>query len=449
MQDWIVILFFSVPACFGGMTGLCFRTKKIHDPFPPSLVCLAMTLASLWFRIYLWTGMFWTGYVPTGCEGAIERFVWWCLAFDVALVVATALALCLLPACNPRDTRKGGYHRGYALLGMVFFVPIFFHGFISRHLLVSNPGIWMDAHDACTFITIAWLVGLWLCIFYGAGTVLALVRVARFGAEATRSLALLAGNAAPIVLLRSFDVDRKTVFGRTMDEALCSAAVRAGVPVVSLCAPDEFLPTGGSVKIQAKDDTWKEVVLTLLHRCRAVIMCEGVTEGLRWEVRSFNTIVAPSRFFIITPPFSFRMRTWFQCTTAAIPWHWSLHKKDIRQIFGFVWTKFCSFLRAEGINVGTYVPESKTVIEFDDDWKETCRTRWKNGESLLRSVLEKTLVQQPGKESFEQLAKSVQLLEIENTLDKTTSRRIKFATMTALASVASIAFAGMMLAVVP
>jgi len=194
------------------------------------------------------------------------------------------------------------------------------------------------------------------------------LRYARIAHECERTLSALGAGAAPILLLRSFQLDQQV--GKTnLDEELCRDFSQTNVPVISLCDPDEDVPSGGSIKLRARDDGWKDMIRKLLPMCRAVVMFEGVTDGLNWEVDTLRSIVPPERFFIATPPEKYRIFAWLACPSWLIGLHRFVSKKDIAAAYEFVWGRFRSRLSRAGIVIPEKSVQGDRVIVFGEDWQ--------------------------------------------------------------------------------
>ena len=129
-----------------------------------------------------------------------------------------------------------------------------------------------------------------------------LIRLDRLKYPSTRSLNALSHNNSPIVLLRSFKIDSyPATNGKVFDETICENLDLDSNPIISLANPDEILPSGGSLKIQAKDAEWKEVVREVLKNCRAVILVEGLSDGLHWEISKLKEYLNYKQLFVLIP----------------------------------------------------------------------------------------------------------------------------------------------------
>lgn len=117
---------------------------------------------------------------------------------------------------------------------------------------------------------------------------------------------------APVVYLRSFDVDRRlsrrplaigrVLASRTEEEQLV-VALRESGPVVALGRPGERLPRLGAERVYVEDADWRQQVLSWFARAALVVIHVPAkpTEGLTWEVEHVLGTVALDRLvFLVT-----------------------------------------------------------------------------------------------------------------------------------------------------
>jgi len=146
----------------------------------------------------------------------------------------------------------------------------------------------------------------------------------------------------PVLYLRSFESDSARVtgalaeilpmfpvwMGETFEEALAPAVNRFG-PFVALGNPVDYLPTRGAVKAYQKDDAWQEFVLDLLRRAGVVILQEGATPGLRWELTQVRQRCSPSDVFLVTPDKSFARGGWDGFAKLLRETGWRVPDRDV------------------------------------------------------------------------------------------------------------------------
>jgi hypothetical protein len=107
-------------------------------------------------------------------------------------------------------------------------------------------------------------------------------------------------------LLLPLHVDR---IGKSLEQFLGPEISQFG-PFVALGNPDDYLPTLGAAKVYQTDDRWQETLLELLSRAAIILLMEGKTPGLRWELRQVRQRCSPRSVFIVTPPRRFKRPGW-------------------------------------------------------------------------------------------------------------------------------------------
>ena len=189
------------------------------------------------------------------------------------------------------------------------------------------------------------------------------------------TLSSINSHVAPILFLRSFELNKSMIGGKSFDEYLCGGFEINEQPVVSLADPDIGF-TNGTIKLQAKDDVWKDAVIELFKNCRAVIMFEGKSDGLNWEIDNIRKYIPHNHFFIATPPEHYRCVAWF----SGDPYYSSVGSKvetwfhryffstTIQHAYDFIWNRFSSRLNQAGIKLPLQNPGSGKLITFDSDW---------------------------------------------------------------------------------
>lgn len=187
-------------------------------------------------------------------------------------------------------------------------------------------------------------------------------------------------NKAPIVLLRSFEIMAKENGSTGVDEQLFRPFVLSGFPVISLGDPDSE-KYGGSIKFEAKDDKWQTAIELILSDTSAVLMLEGKTDGLNWEISKIKQYIDPKHFFVLTLPKKMRMDCWYPRNAE---WFMPNREKKAQAAFAFLWKSFASKLVEEGINVPTDNPGSGVVLMFDENWNVSAKIEYANGDELLR-----------------------------------------------------------------
>lgn len=214
------------------------------------------------------------------------------------------------------------------------------------------------------------------------------------------TLSEVTSTKSPIVFLRSFELNRSTVSTYTMDEHLCKGFSTRQQPVISLADPDIAF-SSGTIKIQADDMTWKEAIVNLFKSCRAVIMFEGKSDGLNWEIENIRQYIPYDRFFVATPPEDYRIVAWAIAdgngggywNTASkfrVKLAQKTDKKGIAHAFSFIWKKFHDKMQINGISIPANEPGSGCLISFDANWNTKEIYTGLNGGDFFNKIIEIT-----------------------------------------------------------
>lgn len=243
-----------------------------------------------------------------------------------------------------------------------------------------------------------------LMIFYMNFAAKSLIRLDRLKYPSTRSLNALSHNNSPIVLLRSFKIDSyPAANGKVFDETICGNIDLESNPIVSLANPDEILPSGGSLKIQAKDTEWKEVVKEVLKNCRAVILVEGLSDGLHWEISKLKEYLDHKQLFVLVPSRTYRELAWCYNDEAgnglyAImrnAHHFMLKitfsgRKDRKKILNTIWLNFSSKLQQFGIKTPDCFPGDNCLLSFDEQWNSIKQEGLNKMQQILNFIVSQT-----------------------------------------------------------
>lgn len=269
-------------------------------------------------------------------------------------------------------------------------------------------------------------VAFWGLPFWGL-TLLQAIRSNRL-VHSFQTISTIKNDNPPILYLRSFGLDKiPALNNQTFDEYLFKPI--ANRIIISLANPDEIMPSGGSIKIQSKDDFWKNAVIHLLQESDVVIMALGDTDGIKWEISQLRNHLKPSQVFIVIPPYYYACLAWCDyfgkkyellaeyagyasrnlAQIISLPFTYYQNIKIIQQL----WSLFSEKLRAEGLNVSELFPGFNKIISFNQDWEAKCEVR-KPHEAL------KTLLPPPSENNFcyDHLAKVLQKYEVNGYLPK-------------------------------
>jgi hypothetical protein len=247
-----------------------------------------------------------------------------------------------------------------------------------------------------------------------------------------RSLTALSHNNSPIVFLRSFKIDSTpTVNGKVFDETICENLDLEEHPIISLANPDDILPSGGSLKIQAKDSEWKEVVQEILKNCRAVILVEGQSDGLHWEISKLKDYLSSDQLYVLVPADIYRELAWCYNDEAGaglysiirngsrIISHLTVSgKKNTKELLNSIWSDFSLKLQRFGINTPEEFPGNECIIGFDDQWNSIVRTDISKMREMFKYVLSRTAKYNNSDFDYSRLAEKIASFEVNGFLNK-------------------------------
>ncbi|HEX5998609.1 MAG TPA: hypothetical protein VFZ16_04305 [Hyphomicrobiaceae bacterium] len=126
-------------------------------------------------------------------------------------------------------------------------------------------------------------------------------------------------DRAPVVFLRSFDQDKAAidtttrdpflrlaagvVVSRTIDEILLENASPYG-PVIAIGDPRDPTPPLGAARVfvPGENASWQDVVTGLVTASKAVVICPGKSEGVRWELDLVDRVGAAERTIYLANP---------------------------------------------------------------------------------------------------------------------------------------------------
>ena len=188
-----------------------------------------------------------------------------------------------------------------------------------------------------TTIIIALLLLIWiLFIYYETGIqstwilVVLFLIVVKGSRLHKRSLASIAKleltaleNEPYVLFLRDFKIDKivarpsnirlnvlDSILGITIDNYL-TEYLKEHITLVALGSPDDYLPTLGAKKIYLPDEKWQDYITKYLHNAALIIILEGSSEGLRWELSYIKKNILPENIKIISLPKEFKKHSLF------------------------------------------------------------------------------------------------------------------------------------------
>lgn len=297
---------------------------------------------------------------------------------------------------------------------------------IFNAIIILKGWKWEDTTEIIAIVIYASFFALFItiCLF------LTYVRLDRIKIPALRSLASLRSNKAPIVLLRSFKLDSIPYWNnKTFDEMICENLDLSDNPIISLADPDQILPTGGSLKIQTKDEYWKTVAEEIICNCRAIILVEGDSEGLSWEVDKVRKIYAnePGKVFIMVPPNKYRYLAYcvenqkagiIQNFPASISKLFSPLKT--KKVLNSVWEAFAAYMTKQGYNLPQSFPGDNCILGFDSKWNPRPILKVHESKDLFSAFL-KTIPDVPSRTfDYGNLAQKIADFEVNGFMSQET-----------------------------
>lgn len=313
------------------------------------------------------------------------------------------LAITLMPQIGNRSMRKVSgntdYHKMAIRICSISSAYVLCSYLIQRFI----SGYWYgNTTDSIIFSSAVFLLGaVFVRVYY-----IQLNRYERIKDEAERTLKAITTSRAPIIFLRSFELDKNVLKGYTFDEFICKCFSQQGQPIISLSDPDDFLPTGGSIKLQSFDDNWKEAIILLLQNCRAVVIFEGRSEGLSWEISKIRDFISPDKLFVATPPKSYREAAWFRGQESS----------QLKYSLSYVWSHFVEKLQSVGIEVAQKEdPGADRIFTFDNHWRSNTPIHIK-GIKFFDTILEKTIQYEKLECDYVFLSEQLRKCELTRTL---------------------------------
>jgi len=272
-----------------------------------------------------------------------------------------------------------------------------------------------------------------LLIIYIAIVLLAIVSIFRQQKKKNNGITLskITTSTSPILFLRSFELNKSTLSSLSFDEHLCNGFPIKDQPVISLADPDVAFAEG-TIKIQAEDSSWKDAIIKLFERSKAVIMFEGKSDGLNWEIDNIKKYVPYNRFFIATPPDDYRTVAWvtgnfYMSASLKLQVWWAQHftKKSIKYAYNYIWKRFSERLSKVGILLPKEQPGSGCLISFDERWNIKEIYRGLLGQDFFNKVI--SLIPNDKNDNFDYdvLQKSVDEFEIKGQITPEIEKRCK------------------------
>ena len=411
-------LFLFIPPLFILGYQALFETKGINDPILSFSMCKTTILMDLFLKLFL-VGLVYVGLIQDFDVFAIigmfvDSVFFFSFYFELALKI---------PKKYLRKNRKYPQETNYTICALKYVLWSTLSIICTLVILLLGSDNISEMLILC-FCVITMIV---LCMIMIVRT---LIRLDRLKYPSIRSLNGLNNNNSPIVLLRSFKIDSNpTLDGKVFDETVCENLDLENNPIISLANPDEILPSGGSLKIQAKDSEWKEVVKEVLKNCRAVIIVEGLSEGLQWEISKLKQYLKPSQLFVLVPSDKYRELAWCyndNAGTGLFSITRNLYRfmnvmsfsgrKENKKILDSVWLDFSERLNQYGIQTPKIFPGENILLSFDSCWNVLKQEHINDMRDALENIVNNTAVFNKPDFDYPMLGKKVASYEVNGFL---------------------------------
>jgi hypothetical protein len=169
---------------------------------------------------------------------------------------------------------------------------------------------------------------------------------------------MAADPRAPIVWLRSFRFDEldanQNASRTTFEEDLAASITKELGPFVAVGDPRDAVELKGRMPGATRayvGDDWRARVAELVERAARILVVEGPSEGLGWELTHLRERVDPRRVLVLTVP------------------------RELKAAHRVWWAPFTASLAKAGIAIGGEDPGPGAILSFDDAWRPTVVAR--------------------------------------------------------------------------
>ena len=167
-----------------------------------------------------------------------------------------------------------------------------------------------------------------------------------------------------VLLLRSFSMDENKETGNrrnmSIEEFIGAPIIREVGPFIALGNPDDYLPTTGAIKSYRPHNDWKSYVTQRVAEAGCVVVLEGATESLGWELRLLRENMERGRVFIQRIPIGYE--SWEEQQMSS---------QDLQLMADARWRQFCFVLRNAGWNVSpdSDPPPAGSFLACTENWE--------------------------------------------------------------------------------
>lgn len=379
--------------------------KGIFNPIYKVKIFILFIVADLIWKINIFHwAHFWEE--DDGLDYDVIAIFWGlvCIFFTINI-----LCKYLLPKIEIRNIRKSSISTNYSKIGIIISVVITIDVIIS--LLIQQNTYWFTNKTLSLIISTFCVLAIGLvCV----NTYLFFKRLDRIKNEAKRTINSLKTHRAPIIFLRSFEIDKYIIKGFSFDEYVCKSFSMTSQPILSLSDPNDFLPTGGSIKIQSVDAKWKNAIIELFKNCRAVVIFEGKSEGLQWEIENLKKYITHDKLFVATPPQKYRKDTWCR----------ALLKKERKYALNYIWSQFEKYLNKEGFKLPNSDPGGDAIFSFDEKWNSIENGKKLHGMAMFNYILDHTIQYEKTECNYQYMAKELSSYELSKNFTEDERKEI-------------------------
>jgi hypothetical protein len=75
---------------------------------------------------------------------------------------------------------------------------------------------------------------------------------------------------------------------------------------ISFGNPEDYLPQFGSTKVYTDNESWKNTIIDYISNADKILILEGLSDGLLWELEYIKNNISPSKVLIMTYPQAYR-----------------------------------------------------------------------------------------------------------------------------------------------
>jgi hypothetical protein len=211
----------------------------------------------------------------------------------------------------------------------------------TSHIPYSLIGV---AAGTSGVVVLSWTKGSFLGAMWGFAMIAvagSCFNLARRKKARSGEVALSTDNRPPVLFLRSFRTDLIPAGSRTLGLSqylifhpnywraqsggnvltlgeLLQADVETHIgPFIALGDPNDYLPGPGPAKVYRANENWRDAFAGIAKKSQAIIVVEGRTEGLTWELSYLRSSVPPEKIFFVTHPLGRRTSQYWEDTRNA------------------------------------------------------------------------------------------------------------------------------------